>query len=155
LQILAAISPLGIEASVRAIENLRSRHEDQVRAAELELEQLDYAVQRAFEQYDQVDPRNRLVAQELESRWDVKLAERERVCDTLSALKAKQHPLTEEAKQMLSKLGEDFEQVWTSAACPAELKKKIVHTVLEKITVKLDKDSSMFAGAKHYYLKTR
>jgi DNA invertase Pin-like site-specific DNA recombinase len=149
-EILAAISPLGIEASVRAVENLRLRHEDQVRAVELELEQLDYAAQRAFEQYDQVDPRNRLVAQELESRWNVKLVERERVRDTLSALKAKQHPLTEEAEQKLSKLGEDFGQVWTSPACPAELKKKIVHTVIEEVTVKLDKDSSMLRFVIHW-----
>jgi DNA invertase Pin-like site-specific DNA recombinase len=142
-EILSVISPLGIEASVRAIEDLRSLQEGRTRSLELELEQLDYAAQRAFEQYDEVDPRNRLVAQELESRWNAKLSERERVQSSLAALRAKQDPLTEEAEAKLRRLGEDFEQVWTSPDCPAELKKKIVHTLIEEVTVNLDKAASM------------
>jgi hypothetical protein len=37
------------------------------------LEQLEYEAKKAFEQYDAVDARNRLVAGELERRWNEKL----------------------------------------------------------------------------------
>ena len=39
------------------------------------LEQLEYEAKKAFEQYDAVDARNRLVAGELERRWNEKLKE--------------------------------------------------------------------------------
>lgn len=39
----------------------------------LELKQLEYEAERAFDQYNQVDPKNRLVAQELENRWNAKM----------------------------------------------------------------------------------
>ena len=34
------------------------------------IEQLEYEVRRSFEQYNEADPRNRLVAAELERRWE-------------------------------------------------------------------------------------
>jgi hypothetical protein len=37
------------------------------------LEQLEYEAKKAFEQYDAVDARNRLVAGELERRWTTAL----------------------------------------------------------------------------------
>ena len=40
---------------------------------------------RAFEQYDEVDPRHRLVAAELEQRWNAKLEEVERLRAALAA----------------------------------------------------------------------
>jgi hypothetical protein len=36
------------------------------------MQQVEYEVARAFEQDDQVDPKHRLVANQLESRWNAK-----------------------------------------------------------------------------------
>jgi len=149
-EILQVLSPLGIEASLRATEELRSQHEDRVQALSLELEQLDYEVTRAFEQYDQVDPRNRLVAAELERRWNAKLDEQERVRVALATLKADRQPVTSEVEAKLRRLGEDFAQVWQDPGCPAKLKKKIVHSLVEEITVTLDEDASMLRFVVHW-----
>ena len=43
-------------------------------ALERDLEAARYAAQRAGKQFDAVDPENRLVADELERRWDAALA---------------------------------------------------------------------------------
>ena len=53
------------------------------------LEQLEYEARKAFEQYDAVDARNRLVAGELERRWNEKLEEIETVKQRLSSLDEK------------------------------------------------------------------
>jgi len=149
-EILQVLSPLGIESSLRATEELESQHEDRVQALSLELEQLDFDVQRAFEQYDQVDPRNRLVAAELERRWNAKLDEQERVRQALATLKTDRQPVTSEVEARLRRLGEDFAQVWDDPGCPAKLKKKIVHSLVEEITVTLDEDASMLRFVIHW-----
>ena len=63
-EVLHVISPLGIEASLQAIEDLCNGDAAQRSALARKLEQLEYEVQKAFEQYDAVDARNRLAAAE-------------------------------------------------------------------------------------------
>ncbi|MDX2436483.1 MAG: recombinase family protein [Acidobacteriota bacterium] len=149
-EVLQVLSPLGIEASLRATQELRSQHEERVQALRLEFEQLDFEVQRAFEQYDQVDPRNRLVAAELERRWNAKLDEQERVRSAIATLDADRQPVTSEVEARLRGLGEDFSQVWHDPGCPVELKKKIVHSLIEEITVTLDADAAMLHFVVHW-----
>jgi DNA invertase Pin-like site-specific DNA recombinase len=149
-EVLAIVSPLGIDASLHAIDQLQSQDQDRLRALQLELKQLDYEAQRAFEQYDQVDPRHRLVAQELESRWNAKIDQRDRLRETIAALNAARPPLTAEAEDKLRKLGQRFAGVWNDPSCPPELKKKIVHTLIEEITVKLEPESAMLHFVIHW-----
>ena len=74
-ELLKVIAPLGVEASLRALEALSANDTAQRAALSRKLEQLVYEARKAFEQYDAVDARNRLVASELERRWDAKLEE--------------------------------------------------------------------------------
>ena len=69
------IAPLGVEASLRALEELSASGAAQRAALSRKLEQLVYEAKKAFEQYDAVDARNRLAASELERRWNEKLEE--------------------------------------------------------------------------------
>src|SRR5205823_5524302 len=74
-ELLKVISPLGVEASLRALDELSVGDAAQRIALASKLEQLEYEARKAFEQYDSVDARNRLVASELERRWNEKLEE--------------------------------------------------------------------------------
>jgi hypothetical protein len=74
-ELLGVISPFGVEASLRALEGLSAGDAAQRAALSSKLEQLEYEAKKAFEQYDAVDARNRLVAGELERRWNEKLEE--------------------------------------------------------------------------------
>jgi hypothetical protein len=72
-EVIVRLQPLGIEAALAA-QALRSRaNEDKRRQIALALEQARYEVGRARRQYDAVDPDNRLVASELETRWNERL----------------------------------------------------------------------------------
>jgi hypothetical protein len=76
------IAPLGVEASLRALEELSAGGAAQRAALSRKLEQLVFEAKKAFEQYDAVDARNRLAASELERRWNEKLEEIEVVKNT-------------------------------------------------------------------------
>ena len=73
-QVLEAVQPVGIEAALAALDQLDHTHTEQRRALELAVEKARYQAQRAERQYHTVDPDNRLVAGELEVRWNDALA---------------------------------------------------------------------------------
>ena len=140
-EVLEVLSPLGIEASLKALDQLRASQNEGLRLLRLELEQLDYEVRRAFDQYNQVDPGHRLVAAELERRWNAKLEEQETLSAKIAAVEAEQPPLNAKAESKIRALGRNFPRVWKDPSCPVELKKKILHTMIEEIAVHLEDDT--------------
>jgi hypothetical protein len=67
---LDVVQPAGIQAACEALAQVMAAHETQHQAVELALEKARYEAQRARRQYDRVDPDHRLVAGELERRWN-------------------------------------------------------------------------------------
>src|SRR5258708_33739859 len=68
--LMQCVSPFGIEAALDAIESLHGASDERIQQKALALEHARYEVTRARGQYDGVDPANRLVAAELERRWN-------------------------------------------------------------------------------------
>ena len=102
------------------------------------LEQLEYEAKKAFEQYDVVDARNRLVAGELERRWNEKLEEVETTKQRLSSLNEKRWSLSSAEEERIRLMGENFAESWDSDGCPPALKKMIFRTAIEEIIVRAD-----------------
>ena len=127
--LLDVISPYGIEASLKAIESVNSEVDTKCAVFEKQLQQVEYEAGRAFEQYNAVDARNRLVATELERRWNEKLEELARAKKTLEDIVNQQQTLTAEQKKQLLEMGGNFKQVWHSEACAMEAKKKIIRRI--------------------------
>jgi DNA invertase Pin-like site-specific DNA recombinase len=136
--VLQAVSPQGLKASVAAIEQLETHGSDQRAALQRQLQQLQYEAQRAFDQYDQVDPANRLVADVLEQRWNTKLDAVETLQRELDAHSNEGASLTASDKAAIVALGNDFATVWNDPACSMVLKKKIVRTLINEVVVDLD-----------------
>jgi hypothetical protein len=137
-ELLKVISPLGIEASLKALEELSAGDVAQRVTLGSKLEQLTYEARKAFEQYDAVDARNRLVADELERRWNQKLEEIETVKQQLSSLNASRYSLSSEEEARIRFMGENFAELWQSDCCPPTLMKMIFRTVIEEIIVRTD-----------------
>ena len=138
-ELLTVISPLGVEASLKAIEELRSGEAAQGAALSSKLEQLEYEAKRAFEQYDVVDARNRLAAAELERRWNEKLEEIDIVRQQLGCLAEMRSSLSPEEETSIVSMGERFaERVWHGDHCPPTLKKMVFRTVIEEIIARSD-----------------
>ena len=149
-EVLQAISCLGVQASLKAIEDLSAGQAAQRAALTSKLEQLEYEAKRAFEQYDVVDARNRLVAAELEHRWNEKLQEIEVVRQQLNGLAEKHHSLSAEEEARIRSMGENFAGVWHSDRCLPALKKMIFRTVLEEIIVRADQSKKTLQFTLHW-----
>ena len=139
-ELLKVIAPWGVDASLRALEELSASGAAQRAALSRKLEQLVYEARKAFEQYDAVDARNRLAASELERRWNEKLEEVEAAKYQLSSLDAQRHSLSTEEEIIIRSMGARFAEVWQSNHCPPALKKMIFRTALEEIIVRTDQD---------------
>ena len=56
-------------------------------------------------------------------------------------MEAENPPLSIEDEKRVRALGENFARVWEHPSCPIELKKKILHTVIEEIVARLEDDT--------------
>src|SRR5439155_21102942 len=88
---------------------------------------------RAQRQYDAVDPDNRLVAGELEARWN-------RALEKFNGLqKRREEEIARSAackpisSALLQTLAEDFGRVWCSEAGDIRREKRIARTLIEEI----------------------
>jgi excisionase family DNA binding protein len=141
-QVLQAIRPLGIQAAIHAIESLEGMRDERLHQKELALEQARYEVFRAQRQYDAVDCNNRLVAGELERRWNEALKAQKKVEEELAALAAQQQkPLSQATKDEILDLAKDLPELWNHPGSPPEIKKRILRTVLREIIARSDGDS--------------
>jgi DNA invertase Pin-like site-specific DNA recombinase len=149
-ELLRVISPFGVEASLRALEELSAGDAAQRAALSSKLEQLEYEAKKAFEQYDVVDARNRLVAGELERRWNEKLEEITTVKQRLSSLNEKRYSLSSEEEARIRLMGENFAEIWRSDRCPPTLKKMIFRTAIEEIIVREEKQNKTLQFTIHW-----
>jgi hypothetical protein len=140
-QMLAAIAPAGIQAALQASEVSAAADQEKRRALELALERARYEAQRARRQYDLADPENRLVASELETRWNRALQSVAELEQRMQTLTQAPSSISAEQKKQLLELGEELPRVWNDPQAPVELKKHILRTVIEEITVQSAPDS--------------
>lgn len=133
-QVLAALRPEGIAASVAAAEHSSRARTEKRRSLELALEKARYEARRCRRQYDFVDPDNRLVASELEARWNQALAQVAALEQDLGA-DAGDHELTDEQRDRLHQLGVDLPSLWSHPHASDELKKRILRTVIHEIVI--------------------
>jgi DNA invertase Pin-like site-specific DNA recombinase len=149
-ELLKVIAPLGLEASLKAIEELSAQETAQRTALSSKLEQLEYEAKKAFEQYNSVDARNRLVAAELERRWNQKLEDIEDTKRRLSSLDGERHALSAEEEQRIHWMGEHFAEIWDSDRCPPTVKKMIFRTIVEEIIVSTDTEKKILQFTIHW-----
>jgi excisionase family DNA binding protein len=141
-QVLQVIAPLGIQAAFEAIENLEGDCDERLHQKQLALEQARYEVARAHRQYDAVDCTNRLVAAELERRWNEALQAQQQLEEELECLHSEQpSPLGPDTKQELLTLAEDLPQLWEHPDSSPEYKKRILRSVLKEIVARRDRDT--------------
>jgi DNA invertase Pin-like site-specific DNA recombinase len=159
-EVLQVIQPLGVEAALKAIEAHNAEASDSRRQIELALEQARYESNRARRQYDAVDPENRIVAAELERRWNERLLAVRELETKLEQVETQQRPsLSEEERSQLLMLGTDLERAWNHPAATAETRKRILRTIIAEIIARVDGNqidlTVHWQGGDHSQLKVR
>ena len=160
--VLAVIQPGAIEAALRAAEHAKADRERDRDVLALKLEQVRYEAERARRQYDATEPENRLVAAELERRWNRALevvAEVEREWVAFETGERQKGERIDRAA--LLRLAENLPGVWNDPQSDMRLKKRIVRTLIEEILVDVDEESARihmivrWAGGQHARLSVR
>jgi DNA invertase Pin-like site-specific DNA recombinase len=138
--VLEAIRPAGVQAALDALDRIESREDEKRKSLELALEKARYEVDRTHRQYDLVDPANRLVAGELEARWNQAMENVTGLERQLAQQDDQTPKLTEEERWRLLDLGRDLRELWDAPAASDVLKKRVLRTVVEEIVIRDDED---------------
>jgi excisionase family DNA binding protein len=135
-EVLRAISPLAIDAALQVMADREQATAERRRQSELALEQARYEANLARRQYDAVDPDNRLVAGELERRWNERLAAVARLEEQIRSLREEPpSAFDEDERARLLALADDLPQLWNHSAASTETRKRILRAVLKEIVV--------------------
>jgi DNA invertase Pin-like site-specific DNA recombinase len=147
--LLTVVGPGAIAAAIAAEKEANHRR-DQVREAlERDLEAARFAADRAFRQYDAADPANRLVAGELEARWNKALARVTEVEGKVAAHDAATlAPVIDPGS--LATLAADLKTAWAAPSTDARLKKRIVRTVIHEVIADIDPEAAEIVLVVHW-----
>ena len=152
---LAAIGGNAVEAALQAAEQHRQQRQEQRKALELALEQATYEARLAARRYEAVDPDQRLVAAELEARWNAALQKRLELEDKLKEFdRAEQSALLPDPRVLVS-LAQDLPKVWNSPSTDMRLKQRIVRILIQEIVADVDEEKQEvvllihWAGGRH------
>ena len=133
--VMRALGPLAMEAALRAVDERERRSFEVLHQAELALEAARFEERRAHRQFDAVDPDNRLVAGELERRWNDRLTVVRQREQTVSELhqRAEHDALSADEREEYLALGADLERAWTHERASPESRKRILRAALVEI----------------------
>jgi len=134
---LTAVSPISLRVATQVLDQAERDLIAQRQQRELQLEQARYEARLSQRQYDAVDPANRLVAGELERRWNEKL---ERVSQLERAFaraeSEAQWNLTGEERKAIAELSQDLPAIWSADTTTNGERKQLLRMAIE--TVQLD-----------------
>jgi len=130
---LEAVEPAGVEAAAEAEELVRRESEAVRRSWQLQIEKAEYEADRAARQFDVVEPENRLVARELERRWNARLSEVESIRVQADTALQEQQPLTQAELTRARELGDDLEEIWNAVTTTNRDRKRLLRSVIEEV----------------------
>jgi len=160
-ELLRAIGGNAVEAALEAAEQLRQQREDQRSTLELELEQARYEAKLSARRYEAVDPDNRLVAAELEARWNVALQKVNELEERLRQFDVGIQLPAIPDKEILVSLAQDLPAVWNSPGTDMRLKQRIVRILIREIVADVEQEKNQivllihWAGGRHSELRVK
>jgi DNA invertase Pin-like site-specific DNA recombinase len=141
-QLLRVVQPAAIEAALMATQKQSRAHSDVLDALHRDLEAARYRAQRAERQYQAADPENRLVAQELERRWNVALEEVRAIETRIAAESECARAESIGTFEEFAGLAADLETLWNDPRADERTKKRLVRALIREIVVDVDEQTS-------------
>jgi len=134
--LLAALTPAGVKAALRAAEALEQDHDAALGQWRLQVERARYQAERAERRYRAVEPEHRLVARGLEREWEDAL-QALAAAEAELALRERQRPrtLTAAEREQLLGLGTDLGRVWSAPTTTERDRKQLLRCLIEEVIV--------------------
>jgi len=141
-QMMQVLQPAGLELSLAAEVELRGQRQQLEQHWQQRLERARFQVDRAARQYAAVEPENRLVARELERRWEESLQQQRSLEEEYHRFRREQpEELTASQRAAILRLSEDVPQIWHASTTTAQDRQEILRLLLERIIVNVEGDS--------------
>ena len=137
-EILRVVQPAAVEAAIIASDATARQQDEVLQAWTRDLEAAQYAARRAQKQYDATDPDNRLVADELERRWNQALQRVREIEARIDHHVQGQRQVVVPSPEDFEDLAADLDAVWHGPHADIRLKKRLVRTLIHEIVVDTD-----------------
>ena len=134
----AAVAPVELDAYQRAMAAQQQTEAASARAHAQQLQRLRYQAALAQRQFDHVDPANRLVAAELERRWETALRDVRQAEDAVQhnlATRTAAEGLPTELREVFTRLGQKLPELWSTAVLSRAQKKAFLRCLLDKVVI--------------------
>jgi DNA invertase Pin-like site-specific DNA recombinase len=141
-EILKTIAGNAVEAAIEAAERVTEQRQERRRILSLELEQARYQAELATRRYEAADPANRLVAAELETRWNTALEEARRIDQELQRFDVTVCGTPVADRDTLVSLAQDLPVVWNSPTTEMALKQRILRILIQEVVADVDEERS-------------
>src|SRR3954447_7699721 len=148
-EVLRVVEPAAVEAAVLASKEESSEQDAALGALQRDLEAAKYSAHRAAKQYDATDPENRLVADELERRWNQALQKVQEI-ELRIQQQIQRRKVTPATSEEFANLARDLETVWNHPDSDARLKKRIVRALIEEVIVDMDPEGGEIVAVLHW-----
>ena len=148
--LLQVVEPAALAAAAEAEVAAADRRDEVHEALARDLEAARFTADRAFRQYDAADPENRLVAAELEARWNKTLTRISEVEAKIAEHDAATPLRLASTPRSFTTMADDLKAVWSAATTDARLKKRIVRTVIREVVADIDADAGTIMLLVHW-----
>jgi DNA invertase Pin-like site-specific DNA recombinase len=150
-QVLTALEPANVELSLSAAGDIQQQRDQLQQHWQQRMERAGYDADRARRQYQAVEPENRLVARELESRWEKLLADERKLQEDHQRFSATEPArLSEADEQLIRGLAGDIPALWHSPQTTCADRQQIVRYLVEKVVVTPQAQDEMVDVALHF-----
>lgn len=132
-----ALSPIELDAYQRSLEQQQRQDEQLDLAYRQQIQRLQYQATLAQRQFNQVDPENRLVAAELETRWEHALRDLKKAKDVYQHYQQRpQAPLLPaETREQFRAIGQHLPELWQTSLLSNAQKKAFLRCFIEKVII--------------------
>ena len=141
-RLLQAVAPASLQLSLTATEEIQRQRKQLDDHWQQRLTRSCYGVEQAQRQYSAVDPDHRLVARELERRWNEALRADEQLhADYARFQQDCPTRLSAAERQQIYSLADDLPALWAAESTTPEDRQTIARLLLEQVTVTVEGDS--------------
>jgi DNA invertase Pin-like site-specific DNA recombinase/predicted DNA-binding protein (UPF0251 family) len=150
--VLEAVEPLGLEAMIQAAQAHADAAEAERRHWHQRIERAEYEVKLARRQYDAIDPENRLVARELERRFEKALQDLEAVRQDAEAhIEQLPDALTPEEEARLMELARDLPRLWRAPTTRPQDRTRVVRCLIDHAVVTVPEEVNHVSVDVHWH----
>lgn len=137
--LMESVNPVALEVSLGVESELQARLDEADRLRRQQVERAQYEADVARRRFMQVDPDNRLVADNLEGEWNEKLRRLTEAREEYERLQQQDRAiLGEEQRRNILALATDFPRLWRDPQTPDRERKRMVRLLLEDVTLMKD-----------------